>query len=444
MRQFCIALISFLIPFSVFAQPKVIDQVVAVVANYSILQSDIENQYLQLRLQGGLKSESTQKCQILESLLFQKLMLNQAEIDSITVTDDQVETELDRKLRYYIQQFGSEEKFVEFYKKPIIEFKEEFREIVRDQKKIEQVQYNITKDIKITPSEVKRFYNNIPADSLPLMNAEVEIGQIIKNPPVSLEEKQRIREKLQGLRERIMKGEDFSTLAVLYSEDPGSARKGGELGFVGRGELYPEFEAVAFSLKKNEISDILETKAGFHIIQLIQRKGDYINVRHILLMPKVSPEDLAEASRILEKVKLKIETEGLAFEKAAMEFSDDPSKNNGGLMVNPNTGSTRFEMNEIEPAISFAIDKLKPGELSNPLIMRTEEGKQAYRLIYLKLRTLPHSANMQEDYDRIQQWAKEEKNAEAIKKWIKEKVKQTYVNIIPEFRTCPYENQWMN
>lgn len=444
MRQFCIALISLLIPFGVFAQPKVIDQVVAVVANYSILQSDIENQYLQLRQQGGLKSESTQKCQILESLLFQKLMLNQAEIDSITVTDDQVETELDRKLRYYIQQFGSEEKFVEFYKKPIIEFKEEFREIVRDQKKIEQVQYNITKDIKITPSEVKRFFNNIPADSLPLMNSEVEIGQIIKNPPVSLEEKQRIKEKLNGLRERILKGEDFSTLAVLYSEDPGSARKGGELGFVGRGELYPEFEAVAFSLKKNEISDILETKAGFHIIQLIQRKGDYINVRHILLQPKVSPEDLAEASRILEKVKLKIETEGLSFEKAALEFSDDPSKNNGGLMVNPNTGSTRFEMNEVEPAVSFAIDKLKPGELSSPLIMRTDEGKQAYRLIYLKVRTLPHRANMQEDYDRIQQWAKEEKNAEAIKKWIKDKVKQTYVNIIPEYRTCPYENQWMN
>ncbi len=444
MRYYYTALFTLFLSFSLFAQPKVIDQVVAVVANYSILQSDIENQYLQLRQQGGLKSESTQKCQILESILFQKLMLNQAEIDSITVSDDQVETELDRKLRYYIQQFGSEEKFVEFYKKPIIEFKEEFREIVRDQKKIEQVQYNITKDIKITPSEVKKFFNNIPADSLPLVNSEVEVGQIIKNPPVSLEEKQRIKEKLTGLRERILKGEDFSTLAVLYSEDPGSARKGGELGFVGRGELYPEFEAIAFNLKKNEVSDILETKAGFHIIQMIQRKGDNINVRHILLQPKVSPEDLTEASRILEKVKNKIQTEGLAFDKAALEFSDDPSKNNGGLMVNPNTGSTRFEMDEIEPAISFAIDKLKVGEVSAPLIMRTEEGKQAYRIIYLKIRTQPHRANMQEDYDRIQQWAKDDKNADVIQKWIKEKVKQTYVNIIPEYNTCVFENKWMN
>lgn len=444
MRYITPVLFLLLQSFNLHSQPKVIDQVVAVVATYSILQSDIENQYLQIQTQNVLKSESTQKCQILESLLFQKLMLNQAEIDSIIVTDDEVESELDRKLRYYIAQFGSEEKFVEFYKKPIIEFKEEFRELVRDQKKIEQVQYGITKDVKITPSEVKRFFTKIPADSVPLVNAEVEIGQIIKNPPVSLEEKVRIKEKLNGLRERIIKGEDFSTLAVLYSEDPGSARKGGELGFVGRGELYPQFEAVAFNLKKDEVSEIIETKAGFHIIQMIQRKGDYINVRHILLQPKVSPEDLVEANHILEKVKSKIENEGLSFEKAAMEFSDDPSKNNGGLLVNANTGTTRFEMDEIDPAISFAIDKLKVGDISKPLIMKTDDGKQAYRLIYLKTRTQPHGANMQEDYDRIQQWAKEEKNNEVIKKWIKEKILKTYINIIPEYKSCTFENKWMN
>ncbi len=429
---------------SVFSQGKVIDQVVAVVASWSILESDIENQYLQYKLQGNIAEVTNVRCRILENLLFQKLMLNQAEIDSISVTDEQVEEELNRKLRYYIAQFGSEEKFVEFYKKPIIEFKDEFRGIIREQKLVEQVQYGITKDIKVTPSEVKRFFNQIPADSVPMMNSEVEIGQIIKNPPVSVEEKIRVKEKLQGLRDRIMKGEDFTTLAVLYSEDPGSAGKGGELGFVGRGELYPEFESIAFNLKKDEVSEILETKAGFHIIQLIERRGDYINVRHILLQPKVSDQDLVNARIILERAARLVKSDSMSFEKAALEFSDDPSKNNGGLMINPETGTTKFEMDEVEPAISFALDKMKVGEISQPLLMRTGEGKQAYRLIYLKSRTVPHYANLKDDYDRIQMWALEDKNMKKIDQWISEKVSKTYVNIIEDYRKCPFTHQWMN
>lgn len=427
-----------------FSQGKVIDQVVAVVSGYSILESDIQNQYLQYKLQGNIANARETKCTILENILFQKLMLNQAELDSITVTDEQVENELNRKLRYYIAQFGSEEKFVEFYKKPIPEFKEEFREIVREQKKVEQVQYTITKDVKITPSEVKRFYNKIPSDSLPLLNAEVEIGEIIKNPPISVEEKVRVKDKLTLLRERILKGEDFSTLAILYSEDPGSAKKGGELGFVGRGELYPEFEAVAFNLKKNEVSEILETKAGFHIIQMIERKGDYVNVRHILLQPKVSPEDLLKAKQILEKAIAQIKKDSLTFEKAALEYSDDPSKNNGALMLNAETGTTKFEMDQVDPAISFAIDKMNIGDISQPLLMRTEEGKQAYRIVYLKSRTSPHRASLTEDYDRIQLWAMEEKNMKAIDKWIAEKVSKTYINIIGEYKNCPFIHQWIN
>ncbi|MHC1708347.1 MAG: peptidylprolyl isomerase [Bacteroidales bacterium] len=425
-------------------QDKVIDQVVAVVAGYSILESDIQNQYLQYKMQGVIANVSDLRCTILENLLFQKLMLNQAEIDSITVTDEQVETELNRKLRYYIAQFGSEEKFVEFYKKPIPEFKEEFREIVREQNKIEQVQFNITKDIKITPSEVKSFFNRMPKDSIPLLNAEVEIGQIIKNPPISVAEKVRVKDKLNELRNRILKGEDFTTLAVLYSEDPGSSKKGGELGFVGRGELYPEFEAIAFNLKKNEVSEILETQAGFHIIQLIERKGDYINVRHILLQPKVSPEDLSQARQILEKASLKIKKDSLSFEKAALEYSDDPSKTNGGLMVNMETGTTKFEMDQVDPAISFALDKMNVGDISQPLVMRTDEGKQAYRIVYLKSRTSPHRASLKEDYDRIQQWALQEKNMKTIDKWISEKVSKTYVNIIDDYKQCKLTHQWIN
>lgn len=440
-------LLNILFVSGVVAQPqgKVIDQVVAVVAGYSILESDIQNQYLQYKMQqGSISNVSDLRCTILENLLFQKLMLNQAEIDSVTVTDEQVETELNRKLRYYIAQFGSEEKFVEFYKKPIPEFKEEFREIVREQKRIEQVQYNITKDIKITPSEVKKYYNSMPKDSIPLLNSEVEIGEIIKNPPISVEEKVRVKDKLTELRNRILKGEDFSTLAVLYSEDPGSAKKGGELGFVGRGELYPEFEAVAFNLKKGEVSDVIETRAGFHIIQLIERKGDYINVRHILLQPKVSPEDLSKAKQILEKVTGILKKDSLTFEKAAQLYSDDPSKTNGGMMVNSETGTTKFEMDQVDPAISFALDKMNVGDISQPLLMRTEEGKQAYRIVYLKSRTSPHRASLKEDYDRIQQWSLGEKNSKAIDKWISEKVAKTYVNIIDEYRKCSFIHKWIN
>ncbi|MCX6273523.1 MAG: peptidylprolyl isomerase [Bacteroidetes bacterium] len=428
--------------FSQLPKGKIIDQVVAVVASYAILESDIENQYLQYKAQGNIANVGDVRCKILESLLFQKLMLNQAELDSVKVTDEQVETELNRKLRYYIAQFGSEEKFVEFYKKPVIEFKEEFREIVREQKKIEQVQYTITKDIKVTPSEVKSYFNKIPADSIPLLNAEVEIGQIIKNPPVSVEEKVRVKEKLNALRERILKGEDFATLAILYSEDPGSAKKGGELGFVGRGELYPEFEAIAFNLKKDQVSDILETKAGFHIIQLIERKGDYINVRHILLQPKVSPEDLVKAKQILEKVVNLIKKDSITFEKAAQEYSDDPTKTNGGITLNSETGTTRFEMDQVDPAISFALDKMNVGEVSQPLLMKTEEGKQAYRLVFLKSRTSPHRANLKQDYDRIQQWALEDKNTRTVDKWISDKLQKTYVSIIDDYKKCPYTHHW--
>jgi len=424
------------------SKDKVIDQIVAIVAGHSILESDIENQYLQYTLQGNPDLPVDTRCQILESLLFQKLMLNQAELDSVVVTDDQVEEELNRRLRYYINQFGSQEKFEEFYKKPLTQFKDDFREIVREQKLIENVQYGITKDMKITPSEVKSFFNKIPTDSIPLISAEVEVGQIVKNPPISTEEKQRVKVKLTELRDRILKGEDFSTLAILYSEDPGSAAKGGELGFTGRGELYPEFEAVAFNLKKGEISEILETKAGFHIIQMIQRKGDFINVRHILIQPRVSPSDLAEAKKILEKVAQKIKSDSINFEDAALEYSDDPSKNNGGLMVNAETGSSRFDMKAVDPAISFALDKLEVGGLSQPLMMKTEEGKQAYRLVFLKSRTSPHRANLKYDYDRIQEWAAQEKKNKVVGDWIKERTAKTYVTIIEKYKGCNFMHSW--
>lgn len=427
-----------------FAQDEVIDEVVAVVGSKIILLSDVENQYMQYRLQGSIKGGSSVRCQIFENLLFQKLLLNQAEIDSVEVTPDQVEDEMDNKLRYYIRQFGSKEKFEEFYKKSVEEFKEELREITHSQLMVQMMQYQITKDVKVTPSEVKSFFNSIPSDSLPLINSEFEIAQIVKNPPVSDEEIERIKIKLTDLRNRIIEGESFSAMAILYSEDPGSAKKGGELGSYGRGELYPEFEAVAFRLKDKEVSEIVETEAGYHVLQLIDRKGEYVNVRHILLQPKVSTDDLAKAQKILLRIRTQIESDSISFEKAAKIFSDDPNKNNGGLMINPNTGTTKFEADEIDPSVFFVIDKLEVGDVSEPTAMKTEEGKQAYRLIMLMKRTEPHRADLKEDYDKIQNWALEEKQSKIIKKWINKNASGTYIKINNHYKKCDFQNEWFN
>jgi peptidyl-prolyl cis-trans isomerase SurA len=301
---------------------------------------------------------------------------------------------------------------------------------------------NITKNIKVTPSDVKNYYRSIPPDSLPLINSEVEISQIVKQPPVSPEEKLRVRTRLAELRAEVINGKSFTALAALYSEDPGSARSGGELGMVGRGELYPEFEAVAFSLEKGQVSDIVETKAGYHIIQGIERRGDYVNVRHILLVPKAQAEDNIKARSDLENVASLIRMDSLSFERAASIHSDDPSKNSGGILVNPMTGTSKFETSQLDPSIFFVIDKMDVGEISEPVVMRTQEGQQAYRIMKLISRTKPHRANLEEDYNRLQEWATEKKNEEAIQKWINKKTANTYVSISGNFDFCSFTFKW--
>lgn len=431
-------------PFSLSAQDNVvIDQVVAVVGQNIILESDIENQYYQYRMQSGMISGgSSVRCQMLENLLFQKLLLNQAEIDSIVIQDLQIQQTMDQRLRYFIAQLGSRERFEEYYGKSVEEFKEEFRDDIEDQLKVEQAQAEIVANVAVTPSDVKDYFRAIPEDSIPLVNSTVLIGEIVRTPPVSLEQKLAVKERLRDLRKRVLEGESFSTLAILYSEDPGSAKKGGELGFYGRGELYKEFEAVAFKLDEEEVSEIVETQAGFHIIQLIERKGEYVNVRHILLRTKVSPLDLAQAKAYLDTVAGLIRTDSLSFEEAVKTYSDADNRNSGGLLINPMTGTNSFEVSQLDPQVSFVIDKLQVGEVSNPVIMETEDGRQAYRLLYLKKRTLPHRANMQEDYDLIQQWALEEKKAEAFQEWTAKKARKTYIKINDKFRECDFEFDW--
>lgn len=423
----------------------VIDEVVAVVGKTIVLESDIQNQYLSMRMQGGIRGSASElRCGILEDILYQKLMVTQAEYDSIVVNEAQVQSEMDRRIGIFINQFGSQEKLEEYYDKSLTEIKLELHDIIEEQLIAQQVQGNIVANASVTPSEIKSYFRSLPTDSIPLIKTEFKIAQIVKNPPISVEERILVKERLLEMRKRILNGESFSTLAILYSEDPGSAKKGGELGFYGRGQLFPEFEAVAFKLKDGEVSGIVETEAGYHIIQMIERKGDYINVRHILLIPKVSPEDMLKARNELDSIAQLISADSITFEEAVEMFSEGKNKNNGGMLVNQYTGSTTFEAEQLDPQVSFVIEKMSVGEVSRPVPMKTEDQKDAYRLLKLVEKTQPHRANLEDDYSRIQDWALQQKQMTMISKWIDEKAKEIYIRIIPSYRDCEFTNDWLS
>lgn len=424
-------------------QAQVIDKIVAVVGKNIILQSDIEEQYLQYRIQGGMKgSASSIRCEILEDMLFRKLMLNQAELDSIEVTDAQLDSELDRYIRYYISQLGSQEKLESYYNKPLNEIKEELRESLKEKQLMEEVQRNIVNGVTATPSDVREFYRNIPKDSIPMVSAQYEIAQLVKKPPITLDEKLAVKDELYELRARILKGERFSTIARIYSEDPGTAKKGGETGFQGRGEFVSEFEAAAFALKEGEISEVIETEYGFHIIQLIERRGDYINVRHILRTMKVSPEALQTAYDELDSIANLIRNDSITFDEAVRKFSDEDDKVNGGYLVNEMTGSTLFAAEDLDQQVSVVVNKLQVGQVSDPVPMKTKNGKDAYRLLIIKKKTTAHKANLNDDYALIQQWTLQKKRQDAINKWIDDKSSKAYVKISEEYNDCDFKFDW--
>lgn len=428
-----------------YAQEQVIDEVVAVVGANYILASEVEEQYLQYRAQGDITDASALRCRIFEDMLFQKLLLNQAELDSVQITDDQVNQTMDARFRYYIQQFGSQEKMEKYYKKSLLEIREDFRSKVKEQLMVEEVQQGLVKDVKVTPAEVRRMFNAISPDSVPVIEEQYELGVIVKQPSISKEELDATRERLKGLRERILNGENFNALAVLYSEDPGSARKGGEVGFVGRGQLYPEYEATAFSLKKGQISDVVKTQAGYHIIQLIERRGEQINTRHILLMPKVADIEINKASKLLDSAAVQIREKKMTFEEAALKFSDDPGKNSGGRLINPETGNAVFTLDQlrnIDEKLPGIVGKMKVGELSAPIAILNDEGKQTLQMVYLISKTQPHPANLKEDYNTIQQWALNKKKGDVIDKWISDKIAKTYFRINPAFQGCNFMHNW--
>ncbi len=419
----------------------IIDQVVAVVGNSAILKSDLFNQQRQLESQ-GVTFGSDAQCGLLDEMLYQKLLFNQAVIDSVEVSDQQVEQILERRLRFFIQQIGSREQLEAYYGKSIDELKDEFRPMVREQELSQIMESTITRNVRVTPSEVRRFFQNTPSDSIPMVESEMELAQIVIQPAIEPEEKQETRNRLNEFRERILKGESFSTLAILYSEDPGSARRGGELGFYGRGELYPEFEATAFGLRPGEVSEVIETQAGLHIMQLIERRGEQINVRHILVQPKVSPQQLNAARNKLDSIRNLILDEELTFAQAAIKFSDDPGRINEGIMVNPYTNTTRFKNDEIEPNLFFVVDKLEVGGISGPVPKMTEEGQQAFRIVKVRNRIEAHEATLEGDYDFVQQLALNKKKMKTVQDWIRTRLGNTYIHINDDFLNCNFSIPW--
>jgi peptidyl-prolyl cis-trans isomerase SurA len=439
-----IYLFFLILPIFADAQPVTIDKIVAVVGDKAILFSDVEAQALQMQAQSGI-TDSAVRCNVLEDIIIQKLLLNQAEKDSVVVSDAQVDAELDKKIRYFVNQIGSVEKLEAYLGKSIIKIKDDFRDRIRDQLVVQQMQSKIAGDLKVTPAEVKAYFDNIPIDSLPLIESEIQVAQILKKPPVNEVERQRVKRELIDIKRKIADGRSFASMAAFYSEDPGSAVKGGDLGFVGRGEMVPEFEAAAFALKGKEISDVIETTYGFHIIQLIERRGETINVRHILMSPKASSSDLDKARMKLDSVEALIKSGTITFEEAAAKYSDDvDTKFNGGLLVNPATGSTWFEVSQMDQNIFFVVDKQKVNEVSDPVIVRVGEKKEAYRLVSLVARTNPHRANLKDDYQKIQQAAEAEKKDKQVKNWINRKRQSFYIKIDKEFSNCPFDNPWVS
>jgi peptidyl-prolyl cis-trans isomerase SurA len=432
---------------SAYAQERVIDKIVAVVGTNPILKSELEAQYQQMLAQQEAVDEET-RCRLLEELLFQKLLLAQAQKDSLEVSEAQVEQELDRRMRVYIRQFGSEEKFRDFYGKSSEDYKAELKDNVRDLLLAQQMHGKIVDDISVTPSEIKTYFNNIPKDSIPLINAEVEVGQIVKTPAITPQAKKESKEFIEGLRQRVLKGESFATLAALYSKDPGSASKGGLYPRVSRGEFVPEWDAWAFRLKPGEVSEVFETVYGYFFIQLVERRGEEVEARSLLYFADVNPVDLLTAKLKLDTVYTRLTADTITFAEAAARYSeDDETKFNGGLIVNPYTGSTFFAMDEIgqvDQNVAFAIDKLKVGEYTKPTPFLTREGKQAYRILYLKRRTEPHIANLTDDYQKIQGAALNKKQEEATQTWIRKKLADNFVRIADDYKSCNFDHKWIN
>jgi peptidyl-prolyl cis-trans isomerase SurA len=421
-------------------EKSVIDKVVATVGSEIILLSEVQEQLSYSRQQQQEVPEDY-ACVVLQNLLVQKLLVNQAKLDSVVVRDEEVENQLDARIERLRTYFNQDDKAIEeYYGQSVNAIKEQMRGDMRSQLLAERMQAQITEKATITPSEVKQFFNAIPSDSLPYFNSEVEVREIVYKPKVNDEEKAKARARIEEYRKRIMEGgESFADLAKKYSDDPGSGSNGGDLGWQKRGTFVPEFEASVYKLEMDQISQIVETEFGFHIIQLLERRGNLVHARHILIKPEITEADLDLAIEKLDSVRQLILMNNMTFSAAVKIFGDKntPSYNNDGRVANPRTGNTFFEVADLDTNIFFAIDGLDPGDVTEPVPFRAPDGSRYFRLVRLQSRSKPHKADLQHDYNRIQAAALEQKKGAYIERWVLDKLQKTYLSIGNLYQNCP-------
>lgn len=441
MKKWIGLMLSAMMAVQLNAQDNVIDEVVWVVGDEAILKSEVEQERIRAQYEGR-KFDGDPYCVIPEELALQKLFLNQAAIDSIEASESEVLSQVDYEINRRVAQIGSVEKMEEYYNKSSMDIREELRESARRMLTMQMMQRELMKDIKVTPAEVRRYFKNLPADSIPYVPTQVEVQLLTIEPKIPEEEIDRVKTRLREFTDRINSGEtSFSTLARLYSKDPDSAPRGGETGFRGKGFWVPEFANVAFNLNEpGKVSKIVETEFGFHIIQLIEKRGDRVNVRHILLKPQVAEDDLMASLSRLDSIADDIRNNKFSFEEGATLISSDKdTRMNKGLMPNPNTGTSKFEMQELPQEIARAVNTMNVNEISQPFIMINNKGKEVCAIVKLKSRVKGHKATLTEDFQALKDVVLEKKRAEKIEKWIKEKQKSTYVRINEKWRNCDFK-----
>jgi peptidyl-prolyl cis-trans isomerase SurA len=421
-----------------------IDGIIATVGDYLILDSDIDKSFLELTSQGNSVKDIT-RCQMLGKLLEDRLYAHQAVQDSIIVTDAEVKTKLEEQLGYMVEQLGSMEKTIAYFKKNSEEdFRADLSEIIKMNKLTSEMQRKIVDEVAITPEEVRNFYKKIPENERPTFGAEVEVSQIVINPKITDEDKQKVIDKLKQFKKEVLEGSSFATKAVLYSQDPGSSTNGGYYKMNRRTPFVKEFKDVAFSLAEGEISEPFETTYGFHIIMIDKIKGQEVELRHILLSPNVTDQALKDAKEKIVQIKKKIENKEITFADAARAESDEKeTKTNGGVLINPKTQDTKFELTKMDPSLYSQVSNLKTGDVSNPIIDTDQSQKKKYKIITVTNKIDEHAADYAKDYLKIKELALKEKQINAIAKWSEEKIKETYVKINNEYRDCEFANNWL-
>lgn len=433
--------------FSIGAQNNVAEEVAWVVGDEPLFKSDIEQEYLQAQYERN-PIQGNPYCVIPERMAIDKLFLHQAKIDTVEVTNSMIASNVDARINYFIANLGSKEKVEEYFRKPMPELREQLMNMVRDQYTIQEVQQKLTKGVKATPSDVRRYFESLPADSLPFIPKQVEVQVITINPRIPQQEIDEVKSRLRDYAQKVNSGEsDFSTLAILYSEDPGTSVYGGETGFRSRSELLPEYATAAFNLNDNKkVSNIVQTEDGYHIIQLIEKRGDRINTRHILLKPKVSDKDLNDAVARLDTLRLDIVDKKLAsFGQAAQLVSQDKdSRNNDGFMLNEKTRSNLFEMADLPAEIGKLVDTMKVGDVSKPFIMlNPKTNSKQVSMVRLSKRIEAHKADLAQDYQTLKSMCENHTKEKILEDWIKEKQKTTYVYIEEGWRNCDFKYDWL-